>query len=73
MATSSDERVVVVEVKKTKTPIGQDAIEDFHEKLLELQTDKILAAFLSLGGFTSEALQKCHQYGIANSDQIDQF
>jgi hypothetical protein len=73
MATSSDERVVVVEVKKTKTPIGQDAIEDFHEKLLELQTDKILAAFLSLGGFTSSALEKCHEYGIAHSDQIDQF
>lgn len=38
---------MVVEVKKTKTPIEQDAIEDFHEKLLQLQTDKILAAFLS--------------------------
>jgi hypothetical protein len=73
MATSSDERVVVVEVKKTKTPIGQDAIEDFQEKLHQLQTDKILAAFLSLGGFTSSALEKCHEYGIANSDQIDQF
>jgi hypothetical protein len=77
VAESSDGRVVVVEVKKTKEPTGKPAVEDFLEKLevyASLIPEKtILPTFLSLGGFTQPALQLCTERGIGTAERIAQF
>ena len=58
VAQSSCVRVVLVEVKKTKTKIGLNQIEDFQEKVEVYKTLSpdaiILATYLSLGGFTDD-------------------
>ncbi|MCP4695307.1 MAG: hypothetical protein GY862_00455 [Gammaproteobacteria bacterium] len=72
-AESSCGRTVLVEVKKTQTRTGRKAVEDFLEKAefySEKSNKKILPAFLSLGGFTKEALQLCKQRGIGTAEKI---
>ena len=77
VAESDDGRVVVVEVKKTKDPTGNTAVEDFLEKLevyAALIPDKIIVpAFLSLGGFTGEAKLFCEAQGIGMAERIEYF
>jgi len=77
MAESSDERVVLVEVKKTQTKIGLKIVEDFQEKVIvfgKAHIDKtILSAFLSLGGFTEDAKEFCLEHRIALADKLVDF
>jgi len=77
VAESSCGRVVLVEVKKTKTKMGKVSLEDFQEKVLVygklFAEKKILPAFLSLGGFTEEAQQFCQGKGIGTAVKIEQF
>jgi hypothetical protein len=77
VAKSSCGKVVLVEVKKTLTKMGLNKMEDFQEKVEVYKTlfpDAIvLAAYLSLGGFTEEAGDFCLQYGIGVADKIQEF
>ncbi|MCP4701917.1 MAG: hypothetical protein GY862_34420, partial [Gammaproteobacteria bacterium] len=65
------------EVKKTKTKSGLRAVKDFHEKTeiyrQSFPAETVLPAFLSLGGFTEEALVFCREHEIAVSNRIQQF
>ncbi|MDM8526611.1 hypothetical protein QUF58_00250, partial [Anaerolineales bacterium HSG24] len=74
VAESSDNRWVLVEVKKWQKPVGVNQVDDFQEKVTlynETHPDKIiLPAFLSLGGFTKEAAQHCETHGIGMAEKI---
>jgi hypothetical protein len=74
VADSSDERVVLVEVKKTQTPIGSQLITDFQEKVkiyqIQFPEVKVLAAYFSLGGFTKPARDLCIADGIGMAEEI---
>jgi hypothetical protein len=74
VAKSSCGRVVLVEVKKTVAPTGPTMVEDFQEKVevygKQFPEQKILPAFLSLGGFTGNARHKCQAYGIGWAEKI---
>ncbi len=73
-ALSSCGRTVLVEVKKTKAKTGVAIIENFQEKAevykKQFPAQNILPAFLSLGGFTAEARQKCLAHGIGRAEKI---
>ncbi len=77
VAESDCGRVIVVEVKKWKTKIGKNLVEDFAEKVeiyaksVSLKT--ILPAFLSLGGFAEEARAFCRENGIGTAERILHF
>jgi len=70
-------RVVVVEVKKLKTPVGNKSVEDFIEKLdvyaKQLPDNTILPAFLALGGFREDARKLCELHGIGTAERIAFF
>ncbi len=74
LAESSDGRVVLVEVKKRQIKMGLKAVEDFQEKVKayagQFPDKTVLAAYLSLGGFTDEARQFCREQGIGMVEQI---
>ena len=67
----------MVEVKKWKTPICKNSVEDFVEKLevyaKEMPENTILPAFLSLGGFREDARQLCEKHGIGTAERIAHF
>ncbi|MEN8216019.1 MAG: hypothetical protein ABFS56_06520 [Pseudomonadota bacterium] len=77
VAESKCGRIVLVEIKKTKTKIGLKTVTDFQEKVEVygkiLATSFILPAVLSLGGLTEEALQFCQTHGIGTAHRIEQF
>jgi len=77
VAESSCGRIVLVEVKKTQNKMGLSTLEDFQEKIKVYSqlfvNQKMLPAFLSLGGLTDEALQFCQAQGIATAYRIEQF
>lgn len=74
LAQSNDGRLVVVEVRKRQEKSSRQDVEDFRDKCLAYQhkigEQTLLSAFLSLGGFTSEAQTFCEQNGIATATQI---
>ncbi len=74
VAQSSCGRTVLVEVKKTQAKTGVAIIENFQEKATayrkQFPEQNILPAFLSLGGFTAEARQKCQAHGIGRAEKI---
>ncbi len=77
VAESDCGRMIVVEVKKWKTKIGKNIVEDFAEKV-GIYTENmpgrtVLPAFLSLGGFTGEAIQLCEKLGIGTAERIAHF
>ncbi len=76
-AQSSCGRIVVVEVKKWKEPVGITPVEDFAEKLAvyakQVPDNTILPAFLALGGFTEDALTLCETQGIGTAERIAHF
>ncbi len=77
VAESDCGRVAVVEVKKQKTEIGKNLVEDFAEKI-ETYTKNvpgktILPVFLSLGGFKDEAIRFCEERGIGTAERIAHF
>ncbi len=77
VAESDCGRVVVVEVKKLKTKTGKSIVEDFIEKANAYSKDipgkMILPVFLSLGGFTEEAIQLCKEREIGTAEHIAHF
>jgi len=77
VAESNCGRVVVVEVKKRKTEISKNLVLDFAEKIgiyaENVPGKTILPAFLSLGGFTEEAMKFCEEQGIGSADRIVHF
>ncbi|WP_069470805.1 hypothetical protein [Candidatus Marithrix sp. Canyon 246] len=77
VAESSCGTLVLVEVKKTKTKIGLNQIEDFQEKVDVYKTlfpdTIVLASYLSLGGFTDEASDFCLQHVIAVAERIEEL
>jgi hypothetical protein len=68
-------RVVLVEVKKTKAKTAGKIIDDFQEKVdvyQELNSNNmVISAFLSLGGFTAEAVEKCQMLGIGMAEDME--
>jgi hypothetical protein len=64
-------------VKKTKTKIGLNQIEDFQEKVEVYKTlfpdTIVLATYLSLGGFTDEAGDSCLEYEIGVAERIKEL
>ncbi len=74
VAESDCGRVVIVEVKKLKTKIGKNLVEDFAEKVgaytKNVPGKTILPAFLSLGGFTDDAMRSCKKEGIGTAERI---
>jgi hypothetical protein len=76
-AESSCGRTVLVEVKKRQVKTDLKAVEDFAEKVevyQELHPDqKTIPVFLSLGGFTAEALAYCKRQKIGVSTKIEYF
>jgi len=77
VAESDCGRVVVAEVKKWKTPVRRNITEDFSEKagIFSQQNPgrTVIPAFLSLGGFTKDALEFCRTRGIGTADKIEHF
>jgi hypothetical protein len=77
VAPSQEGRVLLIEVKKTQEKMGVAVMKEFWEKVQVYQRghpeEVILPAFLSLGGFTEEALQYCRETGIGWASQIEQY
>jgi hypothetical protein len=77
VAQSSCGRAVLVEVKKTQAKTGLNKVEDFQEKVEVYKTTFpdaiVLAAYLSLGGFTQEAGDFCLKYGIGVAERIEEL
>ncbi|MDM8538023.1 hypothetical protein QUF70_14805 [Desulfobacterales bacterium HSG17] len=77
LAESDCNRVVLAEVKKTKDPTGLKPVQDFQEKVSIWSTlfpdKKPLPVFLSVGGFTAEALEFCREQEIGTAEQIAYF
>ena len=75
LAQSSDNRVVLVEVRKRQEKTTLQDVEDLRDKAAAFAVRQVgqtvLPAFLSLGGFTAEAQQFCAQAGIATAEQIN--
>jgi hypothetical protein len=72
---STDGISLLVEVKKTKAPSGADLIQIFATRVslfAEQHPDwQVLAGFLSLGGFTEEALVLCQELKIGTAEAIN--
>jgi len=64
-------------VKKWKTEIGKNLVEDFREKVqvyaIQVPDKTILPAFLALGGFKEDAMQLCKEGGIGTAECIAHF
>ena len=77
IATSSDGRVLLVEVRKRQVKSTVNDVQDFQEKVVVYQAqhpeEQVLAAFLALAGFTEEALQFCQTQGIAWATELLYF
>jgi len=74
VAESACGRVVLVEVKKTKAPIGLALVEDFKEKVKIYQSyfpdAQVLPAYFSRGGFVGSAHDFCVEHGIGMAQEI---
>jgi hypothetical protein len=77
VASSSDGRVILVEVKKMQIKMGVTVVEEFWEKVQIYQRghpgEVILPTLLSLGGFTEEALEVCQKRGIGWAVRIEHY
>jgi len=66
-----------MEIKKLKTEISKNLVEDFAEKVETFAKNApgktILPAFLSLGGSTEEAMRFCEEQGIGTAKRIAYF
>jgi len=74
IAESDCGRVILVEAKKMSTPVGQNIVSDFLEKIdvysLIYPEKIIIKAFFSLNGFTGEALKLCKTNQIAVTQRL---
>ncbi|MEM7536040.1 MAG: hypothetical protein AAF639_27915 [Chloroflexota bacterium] len=77
VAETTDERVILVEVKKEQRKASVEYVEEFQEKVVLYQAQHpgavVLTGFLSLGGFTKNALTLCQELGIGWSMELDGF
>ena len=77
VAQSNCGRTVLVEVKKTQEQTSPTIVEDFQEKVEVygklFPNQKILPAFLSLGGFSEKALKICQKHGIGWAEKIRHY
>jgi hypothetical protein len=77
IAESNDDSLLLVEVKKRKIKTSINDIENFLEKVERYKTlnpeQSVYAGFLSLGGFTDEALQMCEQHCIGWAEEFSYF
>ena len=79
IAKSDCGRIIFIEVKKIKNKIGYNVLKDFKEKMdcymdcNLLSAKNILPGFLSVGGFTKEAVQFCEENCIGTADSIKYF
>lgn len=77
VAHTYDNRVLLIEVKNQQEKATPEMVAAFGEKVTLFQgqqPDKtLLAAFLSLAGFTEPALVLCRQQGIAWSTELQYF
>ncbi|WP_207689755.1 hypothetical protein [Desulfonema limicola] len=77
IAESDCSRVILAEVKKTKEPSALKSVQDFYEKIkvwsVLFPDKKPLPVFLSVGGFTHDALEYCQKYGIGTAQQIEYY
>jgi hypothetical protein len=77
VAQTSDERVLLVDVKNQQEKPNHETVEDFLEKAALYQSQNpgktLLLAFLSLGGFTEKALELCRHHGIAWTTELQYF
>jgi len=75
VAKTTDERVLLAEVKKEKRKSGIEYVNEFVEKVALYQRlhpeSVVLAGFLSLGGFTEDARKLCQTQGIGWSNNLD--
>ncbi|MGD9975127.1 MAG: restriction endonuclease [Desulfatirhabdiaceae bacterium] len=75
VAESDCGRIILVEVKKTREPVGVSVITDFLEKVTVYAgmhpENRMLPAVFSTGGFTQEARQYCEDHGIAMAQSIN--
>ncbi len=76
-ANSACERTVLVEVKKTDKRTGIGTVRQFYQKAEAFNQrfpEKIvLSAFLSVGGFTRDALLFCQENDIGTATKIAYF
>jgi hypothetical protein len=74
LAESDCGRMLLVEVKKTKEPVGLSSVQDFLEKtevFASLHPERqIIPAFFSTGGFTADALAFCKEKSIATAQEM---
>ncbi|MBF0102228.1 MAG: hypothetical protein HQK77_15110 [Desulfobacterales bacterium] len=77
LAESDCGRVILVEVKKTQEKTGILLVNYFIEKIEAYQNQfpekKVLRAFLSVGGFTEDALAYCLECHIGTAERINFF
>jgi hypothetical protein len=77
VAHSSDNRVILIEVKNQQERPGEVEVATFLEKIALYEANHpnqtILPAFLSLGCFTQKALDLCRQQGIAWTTELQYF
>ncbi|MCP4107999.1 MAG: restriction endonuclease, partial [Desulfobacteraceae bacterium] len=77
LAESDCGRIVAIEVKKWKKPVGVQAVRDFTEKVHIYANlypgKKIIPAFLSVAGFSSPARKLCKEKNIGVAERIDYY
>ncbi len=73
--TDSNHKMLLVEVKKSKTPVGLSVVERFAESLKWAKSQnpkhQVFGAILALGGFTQEALDQCQELQIGTATEIN--
>ncbi len=71
---ADDGRILAVEVKKLKTKIGLDEVDNFISKIKILKAvwpgRRILPAYLALGGFTEKAQARCGENGVGFASRM---
>ncbi len=74
IARSECGRTLLVEVKKTDKRTGVGAVRNFVEKAAAFGKafpgEKVLPAFFSRGGFTSQAMVLCKKNGIGTAEKV---
>ena len=68
-------QTLLVEVKKQKVKTSLAAVVAFAEKVALFRKnhpEKVVSAgYLSLGGFTEEALKRCREQGIGTAERLN--
>ena len=69
--------MVLVEVKNTQVKTNLKTVEDFYEKgqvyQQQFPEQRIILAFLSLGGFVDDAKNYCQQHNICTVENVEWY